>query len=302
MIKLLMEAGVYKFFSISPQMEKVYRILGNKIGKRKRLKPGIPTFYYDRIKRYLNLQEKYNIIHEGDKILEVGTGWLHWDSIAIRLFFNVEATLFDLCDNRQLQPLKQKFSELTEQIDNEINIEPSKHEHVHDILRNIASANSFDDLYRLLGFRYVIDNSGKLSNFQDESFSTIYSGGVLEHVHNDIINDYIKDFYRLLKPGGYCIHSITINDHYTDRTLPDKYYLTFSDKVWKRFFENKVQYINRLQRSEWLNIFQQAGFELIDEESSYVSIEKLKINKKYMNYDKKDLECLVLRIVHRKPL
>jgi len=302
MIKYLMEAGVYKFFSISPQMEMIYRIFGNKIGKRKRIKPGIPAHYYGRIKRYLNLQEKYNIFQDGDNILEIGTGWMHWDSIAIRLFFDVEATLFDVCDNRQLQPLKLKFSELAEQIDNEINIESSQHEHVHNILRNIASANSFDDLYRLLGFRYVTDNSGKLSSFQDESLNTIYSAGVFEHIHNDILNDFINDLYRLLKPGGYCIHTINMNDHYTDRTLPDKYYLTFSDKVWKRFFENKVQYINRVQRSEWLNIFQKAGFELIDEESFNGNIEKIKLNKKYMSYDKKDMECVVLKVVYRKPL
>ena len=32
-------------------------------------------------------------------------------------------------------------------------------------------------------------------------------------------------------------------------------YLTFSDETWIHLFENEVQYINRMQRGEWLELF-----------------------------------------------
>ncbi len=40
----------------------------------------------------------------------------------------------------------------------------------------------------------------------------------------------------------------------------------YAEKVWKRYFENDVQYFNRVQRPEWLEMFQQAGFEMVEEE------------------------------------
>ena len=60
----------------------------------------------DRVKRMLRLQKNYNIVHHGDRILELGTGWLHWEALTLRLFYDIEAVLFDVWDNRQLGGLK----------------------------------------------------------------------------------------------------------------------------------------------------------------------------------------------------
>jgi hypothetical protein len=155
----------------------------------------------------------------------------------------------------------------------------------------------------LLGFHYVIQPSGTLDCFPAESFAAVFSHGVLEHVKKDILSDYIQDFGRLLKPGGYSIHIIDMSDHlsYYDRSVSAKNYLRFSDAVWKRYFENEVQYLNRVQRSEWLRLFDGAGLELVEEESLYSDIGTIRVAPRYQNEDRRDLECKVMQVVYRKP-
>ena len=97
--------------------------------------------------------------------------------------------------------------------------------------------------------------------------------------------------------------SIDIEDHLShyDRKTSKKMYLTFSERTWTHLFENKVQYINRLQRGEWLELFKTAGFELVDEDSWNVDLGRLRVARRYANMDRHDLECAVLRVLFRKP-
>ncbi|MGA1825058.1 MAG: class I SAM-dependent methyltransferase [bacterium] len=297
-----MTAAALKLFSTSPQMEKLYRRMGNVLGTKRRLKSGFTKSYVNRAYILLDLAKKHNAIQNGYKLLELGTGWVHWGSIFIRLFNDVNITLFDVWDNRQLKALKHNFAELAKLYSKEIDIAPTQYERVHSLLRAISSVNSFDDLYNLLGFQYVIEPSGTLRHFQDESFNVIFSCAVLEHINRGILSEYVRDFYRLLKPGGYSIHTIDMGDHisYYDRSVSVKNYLRYSDTIWKSCFENKVQYFNRVQRSEWLNLFHKAGLKLIAEESLSSNISTITINNKYKLLDNCDLSCKDLRVVHRK--
>lgn len=302
MIKYVMTAAALKMFSISPQTKRLYRQLGNTLGQRRRIQQGLSRPRVDRAKRILELCEKHHAIQQGDKLLEIGTGWVHWESTIIRLFYDVEITLFDVWDNRHLEAYKQHFGQFEEIIDSEIDMNPVQHERIHRLLRAISKANSFDDVYNLLGFQYVINPSGTLKQFQGESFAAIFSCNVLEHVDRDILPEFIQDFHRLLKPGGYSIHQIDPGDHlaYYDKKVSLKNYLRYSDKVWRLFFENHVQYFNRVQRPEWLALFHKAGFEIVEEESTAADIGTIKVDKSYENLGRQDLQCIALNVVHRK--
>ena len=78
-------------------------------------------------------------------------------------------------------------------------------------------------------------------------------------------------------------------------------YLRYSDTTWKILFQNDVQYFNRLLMSDWLDIFGQEGFVLMEKIPEFTNIDPLKINSKYKRYTKEDLSCINLTIVHKKP-
>lgn len=303
MIKYFVIAWALKFFSLSPQTKKLYRFLGNTVGAKNRSRAGLPASYLDRARWILNLFEKYNIAQENARLLELGTGWVHWESTILRLFYDVKLTLFDAWDNRQFQAYKAYVSEFRDVFDKEIKVLPSKHEQARDMLNAIVSVNSFTELYNLLEFQYVVEPTGTLQKLEYAAYDACFSYNVFEHIDRAIISEYIKDLYGLLKPGGYSFLLIDISDHlaHYEPEVCRKNYLKYSDAFWSTCFENDVQYFNRIQRGEWLSLFNQAGFELVEEKSLCEPIQ-MRVNRQYENLDRKDIECMALEIVHRKPL
>jgi predicted SAM-dependent methyltransferase len=201
--------------------------------------------------------------------------------------------------------MKHYFKQFAEIIDNEMEIDPIQSKRIHDLLGSISGPGieTFDHLYDLLGFRYVVNPQGTLDQFNDASFDLIVSSGVLEHVVKNALPDLFKDFFRLLKPGGFSIHHIVIADHLAmhDPSVSRKNYLKYPDRVWKRCFENQIQYFNRVQRPEWLCLFDSAGLELVEEFPWTEGIGPIKVDQQYIDLTQKDLECTVLKLVHQKP-
>jgi hypothetical protein len=129
----------------------------------------------------------------------------------------------------------------------------------------------------------------------------VVSGGVLEHVKREALPMLIAQTRRILKPGGWAMHSIDTADHleHYDRKMSPKMYLSVSEQTWKHLLENEVQYINRMQRGEWLELFRDNEFELIDEDARRVNISKLRLADRYMHMELSDLECTVLKLALR---
>jgi len=302
MMKYLAVAAALKFFSISPHTKRAYRQLGNTLGQRIRVARGLHNFHLLNAKEILEVIERHHAIRSGDRLLEIGTGWAHWEATVIRLFYDVEITLFDMWDNRQLEAYKRYFGLFEEVIDKELALDAARSARAHELLQVIAKARSFDEIYSAFGFRYVVDPNGTLKQFPSDAFSVVFSLNVFEHIHRTILPELIQDIHKLLKPGGYSIQSINLADHLAlyDTNVCLKNYLRYSDKVWTRFFENDVQYINRIQRPEWLELFRKAGLELAEEIAVPTDIDSIKVHKTYEHLDKSDLKCFNLVLIHKK--
>ncbi len=302
MIKYVCAAMTLKAFSFSPGTMRLYRQLGNRVGSRKRATGVMPNYYFERLSRMLKLHKKHGTLKDGDRILELGTGWLHWEAITCRIFFDINAVLFDVWDNRQLNGLKNYIGQLDGMIDR-LDATKAELSRAHRLIADIKKTKGFEDLYELLGFTYVVNPSGRLEQLDPASFDVVVSGGVLEHINRPSASGLISDIATVLKPGGYSCHSIQIGDHLYayDRTVSAKQYLCYDDRTWKRWFENDVQYINRLQRSDWLAMFQKTGLLLVEEEVAGEDLAGLKVSKLYRDYDDTDLRCSNLKLLHRKP-
>jgi SAM-dependent methyltransferase len=303
MVKYITTAVALKCLSSSTLMRNLYRRLGNTVGNKRRGSGEMPDYYPERVKRMLRLQRQHNIVSSGDRILELGTGWLHWEALTLRLFYDIKAVLFDVWDNRQLGGLKNYVRQLGSKLNDGFELSAAELSRARSIIEKILKVESFDQLYELLGFEYVVESSGSLRQFQNDSFQLVVSGGVLEHVKREALPLLLGETRRVLRPRGWAVHSIDTADHleHYDRTVSPKMYLSFSEETWRRLCENEVQYINRMQRGEWLDLFKANGFELIEEEARRVDIGKLNLAERYVHMDKGDLECTVLRLALRRP-
>ena len=301
MLKYCLSAAALRAFSISPLTRRMYRRLGNTWGARKRSAGRMPAYYPARINRMLRIARTYGAPKEGDRLIELGTGWLHWEAITTRLFFDVSCTLFDVWDNRQIDGLKNYLGQLDGLLD-QLDASQAQRTRVRQLISKIKAVHDYPELYDLLSFEYVLDQGGSLAKFRPESFDVAVSAGVLEHIHAKDASAYVDGIAALLKPGGYSIHSINIRDHLHqyDRSVSKKQYLRYSPWVWGLCFENDVQYINRIQRSEWRELFKKAGLALVEEEVESEDLAGLKIARSYSQYEETDLRCGGLKLVHRK--
>lgn len=303
MLKYLLVAAGLKLFSASPQTRSLYRVLGNTWGARRRLKRGLLAEYIERARYTLELCQHYGV-SDGDRLLEIGTGWVHWESTIIRLCYDVEMTMFDVWDNRQFTAYQYYCQQFAGLVDQTLGLDGARSARAHQVLQAIGQARGFDEVYNLLGFRYVVDGSGRLDQLPDATFAALLSCNVLEHAQRALLPALTQDFYRVLQPGGYSFHKIDIGDHlsYYDRSVSKKHYLHYSDQTWQRYLENEVQYFNRVQRPEWLTLFQSAGFALVDEEIISNRIDTSRISPAYRHLSPQDLACVATRLVHRKPV
>jgi SAM-dependent methyltransferase len=304
MLKYIVYSAALKAFSCGSPMRRLYRKLGNHFGAKKRVRGDIPEFYLDRIKNALDLAGRYSILKNGGRILEVGTGWLHWEAITLSLFFDVQAVLFDVWDNRQLAAFKHHLRQFQQKLDRMFpEVTEELRLRANDRINIALGCTTFEQLYKAFGFKYVVESSGSLAGLSDESFDLVVSAGVLEHIEDDIIAPLIHDTYRVLKPGGWALHNIDMNDHlsYYDSGMHEKLYISYSERMWKLVCENKVQYINRLQRSQWLDIFRSSGFNVVTQINIPVKGGVLMPAEQFKKMSAEDLDCAQVTVLLRKP-
>jgi SAM-dependent methyltransferase len=303
MVKYCLTAMALKGFSYSPLTRRIYRRLGNNIGGKKRATSPMPSYYIDRINRMLRISRRFGLPKAGTRLIELGTGWCHWEALTTRLFFDVQATLYDVWDNRQISALKYYLEQLDGSL-GALEIDDAQRANAHKMITEIKKVENYEQLYQLLGFEYVVDPEGKLSQIEKGSYDVAVSAGVLEHVYAKDAAEIAAGIAASLKPGGISIHSINIRDHLYlyDRTVSPKQYLQYSERVWNLCFQNDVQYINRIQRSEWLDLFNKSGLELLEEQVEKEDLSRVKVSTAYRKYEEEDLRCGGLKIVHRKPM
>jgi|CXWL01.1.fsa_nt_gi hypothetical protein len=303
MLKYITVAIILKLFSLNPSTKRAYRLIANNLGARSRTNKQLPPRYFNRANNLLDLNHRYGFLKQGDKILEVGTGWLHWEAIVIRLLFDVRSVLYDVWDNRQLVALKDYIAQLEGMLD-KLHGDDTQLDRARRLIPQIKAAQSFDELYRLLDFTYVLDKNGELASLEQGAFDFVVSSEVLEHVYKDSAFSLVKSFANVLKPGGYSFHKIDMNDHlyYYSKTVSPKQYMHYSDLTWKRYFENDVQYINRIQLPEWRAMFHDAGLELVHEEIRQEDLKGLELAPLYQDLLSDERACSSVIFLHRKPL
>jgi cyclopropane fatty-acyl-phospholipid synthase-like methyltransferase len=288
MLRYTLAAAALKAFSVTPQTRKLYRSLGNTLGGKQRAEGRIDLpSYLHRSALLRDLYGKYETLQPTDRLLELGTGWMHWYAICLRLAYECRITTLDVWDNRQFEALKACVSRMPDRA---------------PLLERALEARSFEELYSVLGFEHVIAPDGQLTQFGDESFSSIFSMHVLEHVPRKDIKAMIHDMYRIMKPGHHTIHQIGVDDHlaHYDRSESHKRYISFSHMAWGLFFDNVVQYHNRLQPSDFREMFEDAGFTLVHKQQESTDLNGLSISKDFQHYPKEDLACTILTVVFRK--
>ncbi|WP_445222105.1 methyltransferase domain-containing protein [Bradyrhizobium sp. Pa8] len=123
------------------------------------------------------------------------------------------------------------------------------------------------------------------------------SNEVLEHVPADQLAELLKALRAVT--NGITTHSIDYSDHYarSDPSVSRLNFLRYSDAEWRPFNSGK-QYVNRLRHSDYVRMFKEAGFTILEESS--VKAEPpagLIVAPQFLSYDPDDLFATNGRVV-----
>jgi len=108
----------------------------------------MPTYYINRINRMLRIAKNYGGPKNGDRLIELGTGWLHWEAITTRLFFDVHGILYDVWDNRQMDGLKNYMEQLYNSLEY-MDVDNQQLTVARRLILKINEITDYTDLYKL---------------------------------------------------------------------------------------------------------------------------------------------------------
>jgi len=92
-----------------------------------------------------------------------------------------------------------------------------------------------------------------------------HSGGALEHYAPDVLAAFLRESFRVLRPGGVASHVYDHRDHlrHVDPRWPFLLHMALPDRVYRAAFGHALLFHNRLAPAEVMALFEAAGFERI---------------------------------------
>jgi hypothetical protein len=162
--------------------------------------------------------------------------------------------------------------------------------------------------------------------FEPQSFDFSYSVAVLEHVTKEDVSTSLARLYEVMSPGGLTVHEIDLRDHssLTENGACTSDPLEFLELSAEEYAASELQAYgegysishrlegrwrggvscNRLRRSEWLALFEAAGF--VDVEAEVIArldeslVVPSRLSPPYCSMSVDDLCSIVIRLSARR--
>lgn len=249
------------------------------------------------------LLEQFNYPVQGQRIVELGTGWD--GSAALTLLALGAARVESFDSRRHLDPkLKSKALRLlAERRDyretDELPFAPD-YERLIDQCRAEAAETGT--------FVYHAPADAQATGLPADSVDLYYSLAVLEHVPVAELQGILAESFRILRPGGFCYHYVQPRMHAADMDsfATDVEFLGLSDFWWNALFANPISYENRLRACDYEALLKSAGFRILQswrtvDTKSLQALPRLKLDAKFAGFSPEELATSYFWVIAQKP-
>jgi len=231
-------------------------------------------------------------IHLKDKtILEIGSGWVPMLAYFLKVKGEINKVYtYDINKHYQQQNLDKCFDYIISKYDTKIN-------------RVEKGEFTLPDFIEYHPFTNIID--ADLS----KDIDIVLSRFVLEHVTPADLSAIHKKLYESLPDNVLILHLISPSDHraHSDGSLSLYDFLKYSKKEWDNI-QTKFDYHNRLRLPNYLDIFEDAGFEILfveydkasENEEKYRKFKELEIHPDFKKYTEEELSAGSINVLLRK--
>jgi SAM-dependent methyltransferase len=243
---------------------------------------------------------------EAKRILEIGSGW----ELLLPMLFSLCRTervyltdLTALLDKYTLLGGLESFRHNRQRILDTLDLAPEEFDGKFG-----GDIDSEDQFLEANHFVYLAPCDCRHLSLGDSSLDAITSRSVFEHIPRPVIEEILKECYRLLTPGGLVCHFIDNSDHWEhgDKSIPRVNFLRFTDRAFRVTYLNSLNYQNRLRHSEYVEMLQACGFEILRAErnvdpSALEALKTIPLAPQFQKFPAEDLATMDSYLLARKP-
>jgi SAM-dependent methyltransferase len=296
MLRYYLWAIAEKTLSYTPRGEAIYYGLGRIINRNS--KGAGPQFVTS-----LPVARKARELLQPDaRVLDLGTGWFHHDAFLLYLVGDYEFILFDVMDKARLVYIQNYLRNLSENADYiglELGLDPSE---IRDKLDRLLALPDRESIYRRCKFRLCITDKVDEPFLPAGSVDFVVSNCVLVHIRPDVLAAELRALREMLAPGGRMYHMLGHDDHWAFHdpkvAWPSFNYMRYSEATYRRLFDTKFEYHNRMVKPEWIELFDRCGLR-IDEYTTNITdasrrnvLGLPRLDERFARYDLEDLAVI----------
>lgn len=224
-------------------------------------------------------------------ILEIGSGWIPLLPYFLKVIGGIDKVYtYDINKHYQQKNLDKCYDYISAKYETKLNL-----------LEN--GGFKLPDFIEYHPFTNVIN--ADLS----KDIDIVISRFVLEHVTPKDLTAIHEKLYNSLSDKACVLHLISPSDHraHSDGSLSLYDFLKYSEKEWNRI-QTKFDYHNRLRLPDYIQIFENAGFEVLyveydkakDNTEKYKKYKALKIHPDFKNYTEEELTAGSINVLLKK--
>lgn len=254
---------------------------------------------------------------EGKTILELGTGWLGVDLLLFYLLGAKKIYTVDHHPHLTYATFKNLLSWINTRPDVIGQLEKSElcpasllQQHLAQVREVHAQCSNLQQMLQSMHIEYRISHSCRTKplDLPSQGIDLFYSESVLQRIPEEDLRDTIPDVAtRLMSPAAVFFHRINpldVNAH-LDRRLWYLNYLRYSDFFFRVFYSGKLNTQNRLRESDFVDLFTNAGLEVMYV-GSYIlredleRLQKFPVDRRFTSKTIEDLATWRSKIVGHK--
>jgi len=125
-----------------------------------------------------------------------------------------------------------------------------------------------NDFLDFCHIEYIAPGDASKTNLPNNHIDFITSYTVFEHIPPNVLTAICVEGNRIIKNNGLFVHRIDYSDHFSqsDKNISKINFLQYSDHEWAKYGDNRYAYVNRLRHDDYLNLFLNAGQNILSEE------------------------------------
>lgn len=294
--KWILKAAVQKTISLLPLRNQINFWFQKNITRGVRLDAGHLRWKLIHARDHLAFRRKY-----GEDLppvcLELGTGW--YPIVPIMLFLHgaqkiqtidlnahlTKATLQTSCQKIILEKTAGRLEKIFPEL------QPDRWIHFMKTAERLTGL-SLEEALNELHIKATVGDARQLA-VPDHTFDFICSNNTFEHIFPEVLADILREFKRVLKPGGVMSHFIDLSDHFAhfDPSINIYNFLRFSEKQWS-WIDNDIQPQNRLRWPQYKLLYQELNLSITEEsvrEGAADLLKQIPVHREWKNFTTEEL-------------